>query len=293
MAARALQCMEILGGLGRREERISVKGIDAYILSEPLPGHESGGDVQYASMCAAGKISRFAVADVSGHGDAVAKFGVGLRDLMRRFINTPNQERMVQALNREMGSLVDHGIFATFVIMTWFDPTRQAFICAAGHPDPLWFSAELDQWMALSPAAFKRPSREADSRLVNLPLGVIDGTEYEQFTVPIGPGDFIVLYTDHYIEARSASGEMLGVDGLRRLVASCDASDASALGRQMEAKIGAHLGSMPIEDDRSLLVIRFDLGIRNDISWRDRIRGMFLAMIPTTFVRSKIEGLTT
>mgnify|MGYP007114243814 FL=1 len=38
--------MEILGGLGRREERISVKGIDAFLLSEPLPGHESGGDVQ-------------------------------------------------------------------------------------------------------------------------------------------------------------------------------------------------------------------------------------------------------
>lgn len=284
--------MEILGGLGRREERISVKGIDAFLLSEPLPGHESGGDVQYASMCAAGRISRFAVADVSGHGDAVAEFGVGLRDLMRRFINTPNQERMVQALNREMGELVEHGIFATFVIMTWFDPTRQAFICSAGHPDPLWYSAELDQWMALSPSAFKRPSRDDASRMVNLPLGIIDGTEYEQFTVPIGDGDFIVLYTDHYIEARSSSGEMLGVDGLRKLAAECGIGDAGEFGRHLEAKVAAHLGSMPIEDDRSLLVIRFDPGIQSRLSWLDRIRGMFMAMVPASFAKSRVEDLT-
>ena len=182
--------------------------------------------------------------------------------------------------------------FATFVIMTWFDPTQQAFICSAGHPDPLWYSAELDQWMALSPSAFKRPIRDDASRMVNLPLGVIDGTEYEQFTVPIGPGDFIVLYTDHYIEARSPDGDMLGVDGLRRLVAECGADDASQLGRHLEAKVAAHLGSMPIEDDRSLLVIRFDPGIQSRLSWLDRIRGMFLAMIPASFARSRVEDLT-
>jgi serine phosphatase RsbU (regulator of sigma subunit) len=128
--------------------------------------------------------------------------------------------------------------------------------------------------------------------MVNLPLGVIDGTEYEQFTVPIGPGDFIVLYTHHYIEARSSNGEMLGVDGLRKLAAECEPGDAGEFGRHLEAKVAAHLGSMPIEDDRSLLVIRFDPGIRSRISWLDRIRGMFMAMIPVSFAKSRVEDLT-
>ena len=176
--------------------------------------------------------------------------------------------------------------------MTWFDPTQQAFICSAGHPDPLWYSAELDQWMALSPSAFKRPIRDDASRMVNLPLGVIDGTEYEQFTVPIGAGDFIILYTDHYIEARSPDGDMLGVDGLRRLVAECGADDASQLGRHLEAAVSAHLGSMPIEDDRSPGDPVRSIGIRSHISWLDRIRGMFLAMIPASFARSRVEDLT-
>ena len=86
---------------------------------------------------------------------------------------------------------------------------------------------------------------------VHLPPVVIGGTEYKQFTVLIGPDDFIgfVDRSRH----RGEIGEMLGFDGfdgfdgLRRLVASCDRIDASALGRQVESKIGGQLGSMPID----------------------------------------------
>jgi hypothetical protein len=41
-----------------------------------------------------------------------------------------------------------------------------------------------------------------------------------------------------------------------------------------------------------LLVIRFDPGIRSRISWLDRIRGMFMAMIPVSFAKSRVEDLT-
>ena len=83
---------------------------------------------------------------------------------------------------------------------------------------------------------------------VHLPPVVIGGTEYKQFTVLIGPDDFIgfVDRSPH----RGEIGEMLGFDGfdgLRRLVASSVRIDASALGRQVESKIGGQLGSMPID----------------------------------------------
>ena len=61
-----LQCMEIWGGNRAVENAVSVHGIDAWVLSEPHGGGERGGDVHYVSMCGAGKISRFALADVSG-----------------------------------------------------------------------------------------------------------------------------------------------------------------------------------------------------------------------------------
>jgi hypothetical protein len=69
----ALQCMEIWGGNRAAREWVSVTGIDAYVFSLPYGGQSSGGDIHYVSLCGGGKIARFAVADVSGHGDAVGR----------------------------------------------------------------------------------------------------------------------------------------------------------------------------------------------------------------------------
>ena len=287
-SSRTLQCMEILGGLGRREERIAVPGLEAFLLAEPAPGQAAGGDVQYASMCSAGRISRFAVADVSGHGEEVAHFGLGLRDLMRKFINTPNQERMIRELNDELGHQLDGGLFATAVVVTWFEPAHQAFVCTAGHPDPLWYSAELDQWMPLSPSHFRGSGAVENPDLpTNLPLGIIDGTEYEQFTVPVGDGDILVLYTDHYIEAAAADGSMPGVDGLLAMAREAPVDDPERFARSLEASIERHLDGAPIEDDRSLLVIRADESNRPHLPLVDRIRGAILSLVPAALDRSQ------
>ena len=286
---RPLQCMELIGGLGRRTEHFSVKGLEAFLLAEPMPGATAGGDVQYASMCSAGRISRFAVADVSGHGDEVAHFGLRLRDLMRRFINTPSQERMVRELNNELRGSLDAGVFATAVIVTWFDPTRQAYVCAAGHPAPLWYSAELDQWTPLDSERFQPSgSGDLDSAMPsNLPLGIIEGTEYEQFTVPLADGDLLVLYTDHYIEAADPEGRRPGVDGLLRLARNCPTDTPESFALALDTAVDAHLGGGPIEDDRSLLVVRADARVRDRFTLLDRLRGALLSLVPAAWVRSR------
>ena len=285
-SSRTLQCMEILGGLGRREERIAVPGLEAFLLAEPAPGQAAGGDVQYASMCSAGRISRFAVADVSGHGEEVAHFGLGLRDLMRKFINTPNQERMIRELNDELGHQLDGGLFATAVVVTWFEPAHQAFVCTAGHPDPLWYSAELDQWMPLSPSHFRGSGAVENPDLpTNLPLGIIDGTEYEQFTVPIGDGDLLVLYTDHYSEAASSDGSRMDVDRLRRTCAECRTDDPERFARDLEAEMERFMAGAPIDDDRSLMVIRADASVRDRMPLGERLRGAVLSLVPAAWDR--------
>ncbi len=271
--------MEIVGGSGRRRERLATKGLDAFLLAEPAPGAEIGGDVQYASMCSAGKISRFAVADVSGHGDLVAGFGLALRDLMRKFINTPNQERMIQRLNDSFSEMLDSGPFATAVLVTWFEPTRQAYVCTAGHPSPLWYNASLDQWIALDPESFGAVDGGSGSP-VNLPLGIVEGTAYRQFTVPVGQGDLLALFTDHYLEARSASGEMPGPDGLRRMCESCRTDDPEAFAEDLEAGFAGHLADVDVEDDRSLLVIRADEDSMTHVGYWSRLRGLLRSVLP-------------
>ena len=81
-----MQCMEVWGGNQVVDDSVAVAGLDAWVYSKPFGGSDGGGDVYYVSSCATGRIARLLLADVSGHGEAVRKTGVGLRDLMRRHI---------------------------------------------------------------------------------------------------------------------------------------------------------------------------------------------------------------
>ena len=57
-----------------------------------------------------------------------------------------------------------------------------------------------------------------DVEFGNLPLGILELTEYQQFDVELEPGDCLVSYSDALIEASDADGEMLGEAGLLRIL---------------------------------------------------------------------------
>jgi serine phosphatase RsbU (regulator of sigma subunit) len=56
-------------------------------------------------------------------------------------------------------------------------------------------------------------------RIPGLPLGAMQEAQYQQGVLRLQPGDCLVMYSDGFIEARTAAGEPLGYDGLLRLVA--------------------------------------------------------------------------
>jgi hypothetical protein len=76
-------CSEIWSGNGSIHNALSVPGLDAWLWSDPFHGDDGGGDIHYASSCAASRISRFAVMDIAGHGMVAAKLGHRLRAMMR------------------------------------------------------------------------------------------------------------------------------------------------------------------------------------------------------------------
>ena len=105
VASRRLECMEIWGGNQAADNAVSVSGIDCWVISEPHGGDASGGDMHFVSTCGAGKIARFALADVAGHGLSVSDMAVKLRRLMRKHINRLDQTRFARDLNKEFGVL--------------------------------------------------------------------------------------------------------------------------------------------------------------------------------------------
>ena len=103
--------------------------------------------------------------------------------------------------------------FATAIVTTFFAPTRRLTICNAGHPRPLLYRAMHRTWEFLGDQG-----TAGQSTPCNIPLGIIELSDYKQFDIELNCGDYVVAYTDALIESCDADGEMLGEEGLLRIL---------------------------------------------------------------------------
>jgi serine phosphatase RsbU (regulator of sigma subunit) len=243
---QAMRCMEIRGGSHAVEESVTTPGLDAWVYSLPFEGADRGGDLHYLTVCGGGVITRLLVADVSGHGATVAEFSTSLRTLLRKNINTKNQTRLVQALNRQFSALAQMSRFATAVIATYLATTRELTVCNAGHPRPLRYSAETGQWVFLD-----RSERVPG----NLPLGLDDDSAYYQFSVGLARGDVVLVYTDALTEAVDSAGKLLGEDGLIALAHGLDPTSPLAIGPTLLDAVARHRDGRPADDDVTLVAL--------------------------------------
>lgn len=249
--AHAMACVEIWGGNEPTSTAVSTPGIDAYIYSRPFESQHAGGDIHYVSLCSAGNIARFVVADVAGHGAEVAELASGLRGMMRRNINTLDQTRFARSLNRLFSQENTSGRFATALLATYWAPDDQLILCNAGHPRPMHYRAEANVWSVLE----DRPGVNASEAPGNLPLGIIHPTPYTQSAYPLKRDDVVVIYTDALVEAKSPSGEMLREAGLLEMLGSIDPRHPDRLIEALLTRIAEFTGGRPLDDDVTVLVL--------------------------------------
>ena len=245
-----MQCMEVWGGTQPTTRVVRLAGLDAWVYSKPYGDAGFGGDVYYASSCATGRINRLLLADVSGHGDAVAESAAGLRSLMRRYVNFLDQTKFVRAMNRQFTAMSRRGRFATALATTFFAPSRVLSICNAGHPPPLLYSVSNRSWSIL-----EKP-RGRDETMGNIPLGILDVADYQQFDIELQVGDLVLCYTDALIESRDADGKMLGTVGLLRVAQTVGAEPSENFIQSLLEKISARFAGNLSEDDVTVMLLR-------------------------------------
>jgi len=121
--------------------------------------------------------------------------------------------------------------------------TQEHRLCYAnaGHEHPLHFRGN------------GRPGRLEEGGIV---LGILEGAEYADTTLPIAPGDLIVVYSDGITDASDRSGEPFGEDRLIELVNSHVNEPAPVLLEHILDGVRAHAGDEPQLDDMTLAVVR-------------------------------------
>jgi phosphoserine phosphatase RsbU/P len=273
-----MQCMEVWGGSQLTSSGVELPGLDVWVYSKPFGQAQRGGDVYYVSSCASGRISRLLLADVSGHGNSVASTAADLRMLMRRFVNRLDQKEFVRLLNEQFTALSRQGTFSTAVVTTFFSPSRRLSLCNAGHPRPLLFRAADGRWSFLGNQdnlEKKRPN--------NIPFGIFQLADYEQLDIELEPGDWLVSYTDALIESCESNGEMLGEEGLLRIVKLLGDIPAEKFIALLLQEIASRFPKNLSADDVTLMVVRANGGSLH-FSFREKLDafGRFLK----TFLRS-------
>jgi sigma-B regulation protein RsbU (phosphoserine phosphatase) len=264
-----MQCMEVWSGSQLTERMVQLGGLDAWVYSKPYGHAQRGGDVYYASSCATGRISRLLLADVAGHGSSVASIAADLRTLMRRFVNRLDQTEFVRLLNQQFAVLSQAGTFATAIVTTFFAPSRRLNVCNAGHPRPFLYRAAQRQWNFLD---HEEPADQHTPR--NMPLGIIDLTEYDQFDVELEPGDCLLTYTDALVESRDVDGEMLGEDGLLRIARLLGNEEPRKFIDALLKEITERFPENLSEDDVTLLMVRAN-GRQASYSFGEKLRAVF------------------
>ncbi len=247
-ATDVMQCMEVWGGSQPIDSRIAMWGLDAWVYSKPFGGAAAGGDVYYVSSCATGRITRLLVADVSGHGAASEEPARALRDLMRRYVNYLDQGRFVEEMNQKFTALSESGCFATAIVTTFFATNGHLSICNAGHPPPLVYRAAAGRWDLLV-------DPEDDGSVHDLPLGIEESVGYRHYELDLRAGDMLVCYTDSLIEARQADGELIGLEGLLRVVRGLGVTAPSELIPRLLAAVVAG-SDASASDDLTILIFQ-------------------------------------
>ncbi|MBI3864369.1 MAG: serine/threonine-protein phosphatase [Planctomycetia bacterium] len=260
-----LQCMDLWSGNRSVESEASTPGMEIFVSSQPYRGESRGGDVHYVSLCAGGVVTRLILADVSGHGSAVAGTSQSLRALMRRFMNSKSQARLVCDLNREFTQLAQCGRFATAIVGTYLSHRNRFTVCNAGHPRPLWYHAPSGSW------SFVNNDLVDTGQASNLPLGLDVSTEYQQFELAVTDGDLFVMYTDALTEAHGEADKMLGEEGLLRIVSGAATDNVRQFGSAVLQGVREFSRDSPPEDDVTILVLKFVAGKRRTPGIREKI----------------------
>ena len=151
----------------------------------------------------------------------------------------PSPDRMLEIVNRALFRVTACQQFLTLIVGIHDKETGTFTYSNAGHPPPLYVR--------------KGEVRSLGSQ--GMLLGVVEAADYSCATLPIGPDDLLVLFSDGIVEARSESQKMFCNDGIVAALEGHMEGSASDILENIWMHYEAHTGGRNL-DDRTLVVLK-------------------------------------
>jgi len=186
-----------------------------------------------------------AVGDVSGKGIGAALMMASLCASLRGQASVvQDMAELIKRVSNLVYGASSVNRYATFFYAEYEPRSRRLMYVNAGHNPPfiLRQSSNGRQVYRLEPGG--------------PPVGLLPGSSYEQGSVPLEPGDLVVLFTDGISESMNSSNEEWGEERLIDLAKTCaDLSALEAMNRIMAAAQTFATGA-PQYDDMTVVILR-------------------------------------
>lgn len=171
--------------------------------------HEIGGD--YFDARILDHHLALVIGDVSGKGASAAINMAQMKGVFQSLILTnPDPVEFISFANEAMLHCLKERSFITLLYLSLDFPTNRLQWVRAGHCPALYFRGTTGESTYLHSKG--------------LALGILPSGRYEQHTekyeIQLNEGDYLMLFTDGIVEARSASGEEYGYDRIQSFVAN-------------------------------------------------------------------------
>lgn len=221
--------------------------------SPHLPGYEFAHEYEPAGVLAGdyvdyleladGRIA-IAIGDVAGKGAPAALMMARMSSAVRLVLQgEKNIAAAIQRLDAVLAEKNEAMLFASFAIFVLDPQTHEVTFVDAGHPQPILKRGDTAE------ECF-------DTENKGTLLGIGTGHGFSNQTMPLQPGESLVMITDGVTEARSESRELFGVE--RLITAVANAGD-SAEGIRVEiVQQVADFQHGENSDDMSIVVLRRD-----------------------------------
>jgi len=110
----------------------------------------------------------------------------------------------------------------------------------------------------LYPYLLREGQKPRGIEVPSLPLGVRSTISTHTAEVDLQEGDAIVYLSDGIVEAQDEHGEPFGFDQLEALLSQSTERSPSTIRDQILEAVARHCGTRPADDDRTVMILRFD-----------------------------------
>ncbi|HZR23176.1 MAG TPA: SpoIIE family protein phosphatase [Vicinamibacterales bacterium] len=183
----------------------------------------------------------FIVGDVAGKGSPAALLAAAVLGMF-------SAEATYHTSAAQLITRLNHGLFRRAIesrFLTTFygmlGPDGSLMYCNAGHNAPL----------VVSPSGIRRLETGG------VVLGLFDQASFDEETIQLQPGDFIVAFSDGVTEAMNEAGEEFGDDRLIACVTQHRAESPNAILDAVIADVRAFAGDATQSDDVTAVLVRY------------------------------------